>query len=451
MTLRILLQVMLVNSALGSYCLEGFTSPDCNNLEGILSKQFVNYSRYERPKYPRNCSGHGDNDTCNDAVFVEVNFFINAFSSISIVDMDYQIDLLLRQRWYDPRLNVSDRYSYTDAPIHLYMRDIWLPDLFFRNAKSGNAQSNASPNTLAWVSSSGMITYSQKISVCLYCHMQLWDFPMDTQFCSANIGSYGYSTKDMEFRWWNQDGYDIDGRKRNGSVLNTAVTFGGDLRLNEFDILAHNCSYCYKAYNATGNFTCLNVEFKLGRKFGFYMIYAYLPSLLVVLIAWMSFLIDCDATAARTSLGLLTVISLITQSAAVLAQLPRVSYIKAIDIWFFVCFSFVVSALLEFAFVNTAARQEARNRGWVLGDTSIDDLATPTSGNESSQSPRRRSRARKKVSVRLTKTLPIYCLTARRLDRLFAIFYPVCFGVFNVIYWSIYLGNGSIPDDRFRR
>ncbi|VEL25513.1 unnamed protein product, partial [Protopolystoma xenopodis] len=42
---------------------------------------------------------------------------------------------------------------------------------------------------------------------------------------------------------------------------------------------------------------------------------------------------------------------------SVIATLPRVSYIKAIDIWIIVCLLFVIGALLEFAMASSRARR----------------------------------------------------------------------------------------------
>ena len=74
----------------------------------------------------------------------------------------------------------------------------------------------------------------------------------------------------------------------------------------------------------------------------------------------MSFWINIDAVPARISLGVLTVLTMTTQSVGVWMALPRVSYVKALDVWMSTCVMLVFLAMLEFAIVNTLARQEIR-------------------------------------------------------------------------------------------
>ena len=58
--------------------------------------------------------------------------------------------------------------------------------------------------------------------------------------------------------------------------------------------------------------------------------------------------------------GVLTVLTMTTQCVGVWMSLPRVSYVKAIDIWMSTCVLFVFIAIIEFAMVNTLARKEIR-------------------------------------------------------------------------------------------
>ena len=85
-----------------------------------------------------------------------------------------------------------------------------------------------------------------------------------------------------------------------------------------------------------------------------------MPSILIVILSWVAFWINIDAIPARVSLGLLTVLTMTTQSTGARGSLPRVSYIKAIDVWMSMCLIFVFASLLEFAVVNVISRKEVR-------------------------------------------------------------------------------------------
>jgi len=107
----------------------------------------------------------------------------------------------------------------------------------------------------------------------------------------------------------------------------------------------------------SGAFPCLEIAFFLRRDIGYFFIQHYIPSLLVVILSWVSFWINVDASPARVSIGLLTVLTSTTQSTGVNASLPRVNYVKAIDVWMSACLVFVFAALVEYAMVNVYARR----------------------------------------------------------------------------------------------
>jgi len=56
----------------------------------------------------------------------------------------------------------------------------------------------------------------------------------------------------------------------------------------------------------SGAFPCLEIRFVLRRDFGYFLIQIYVPSTLVVILSWVSFWINVDASPARVSIGLLT-------------------------------------------------------------------------------------------------------------------------------------------------
>jgi Neurotransmitter-gated ion-channel transmembrane region. len=54
---------------------------------------------------------------------------------------------------------------------------------------------------------------------------------------------------------------------------------------------------------ATGNYQRLSLSFKLQRNIGYFVFQTYLPSILIVMLSWVSFWINHEATSARVALG----------------------------------------------------------------------------------------------------------------------------------------------------
>ena len=109
----------------------------------------------------------------------------------------------------------------------------------------------------------------------------------------------------------------------------------------------------------TGSYSCLRVSLLFKREFSYYLIQIYIPCCMLVIVSWVSFWLDPNATVARVSLGVTTLLSMATQISGINASQPPVSYTKAIDVWTGVCLTFVFGALLEFALVNYASRSDA--------------------------------------------------------------------------------------------
>lgn len=136
------------------------------------------------------------------------------------------------------------------------------------------------------------------------------------------IESFGYNTNDVLFQWDTSNGYSID--------------MGSGLELPQFRILGHRTTDCTKTYTS-GKYTCIRADFILEREIGYYMIQIYIPSFLIVVLSWVSFWIAVEATPARVSLGITTVLTITSMRSEAASSLPKVSYVKAIDIWLSLC------------------------------------------------------------------------------------------------------------------
>ena len=78
----------------------------------------------------------------------------------------------------------------------------------------------------------------------------------------------------------------------------------------------------------------------------------YIPSSLIVIMSWVSFWLNRGAAPARVGLGVTTVLTMTTLINSVNAALPKISYMKSIDIYLFVCFFMVFGAMVEYACVG---------------------------------------------------------------------------------------------------
>uniref|UniRef100_A0A8C7YB29 Glycine receptor, alpha 2 n=1 Tax=Oryzias sinensis TaxID=183150 RepID=A0A8C7YB29_9TELE len=372
-------------------------------------------------------------------VNVTCNIFINSFGSVTETTMDYRVNIFLRQKWNDPRLAYS---KYPDSSLDLdpsMLDSIWKPDLFFANEKGANFHDVTTDNKLLRIFKDGTVLYSirqHKIKDSLkYVVPKPAPFLTDVHLSSL----VGYTMNDLVFEW----------------LENAAVQVSEGLTLPQFIMKEEKeLGYCTKHYN-TGKFTCIEVKFHLERQMGYYLIQMYIPSLLIVILSWVSFWINMDAAPARVALGITTVLTMTTQSSGSRASLPKVSYVKAIDIWMAVCLLFVFAALLEYAGVNFVSRQQKeflrlrrRQRRNQKEEDMRDGRFNYASYNISQCLSTKNSSAVKNTTPAPNPQPPTpkdidamrkkFVDRAKRIDTISRAAFPLAFLIFNVFYWITY-------------
>lgn len=278
--------------------------------------------------------------------FFLFSFFVSFFL---LIQQEYAIQITFREQWRDDRLTYDDlggkiRYLTLTDPDK-----IWKPDLFFSNEKDGHFHNIIMPNVLLRIFPNGDVLFSVRISLVLFCPMDLKYFPLDLQVCTIKMASYGYTTEDLVFLWKESD----------------PVQVTSQLNLSRFTLLNFLTSYCTSRTN-TGEYSCVKVDMKFKREFSYYLILIYVPCCMLVIVSWVSFWIDPNSAAARVLLGVTSLLTMSRLISSINASLPPVSYTKAVDVWTGACLTFVFSALIEFAVVNYVSRQDAhradRNR-----------------------------------------------------------------------------------------
>lgn len=365
--------------------------------------------QYDKRAWPTYGMGH--------PTYVKVNIYVNSIGPVNANNMEYGMDIYLRQSWQDLRLNVS-KYGVT-TPVTIngedIMSKIWKPDLFFRNVKEASFHYVTVPNKLVKLGPDGEVLFSMRLTLRLACFMSFRHFPLDTQRCHILLGPYAQTVEQTAISWQDTD----------------PIVLERPIEIPEFD-LVHNSYGHYNRAIDTGVFSFLNVTFTLERQNGYHLIQTYLPTFLIVMISWVSFWLNVDATPARVTLGVTTLLTMTTVASGVRTQLPPVSYIKAIDVWIGACSVMVFGALLEFTLVNYLSRSKLRPEEF---RKSINIFHRNRKGGEKQDGEEGPNKYESRGHMELQKNLK----RSQNVDKVCRIMFPFVFFVFNVVYWFYYL------------
>ncbi|XP_050094954.1 gamma-aminobutyric acid receptor alpha-like [Anopheles aquasalis] len=312
---------------------------------------------------------------------IEVDIMVRSMGPISEVDMTYSMDCYFRQSWVDRRLAFSGAQDTLALSISMLGR-IWKPDTYFYNGKQSYLHTITTPNKFVRLYQDGRVLYSSRLTIKAGCPMNLEDFPMDTQRCPLKFGSFGYTTNDVLYRW-------NSGR--------SAVAIAEDMKLSQFDLVdcpagnvtdrvVHNTASAGatvlngatnadlelglgldggttgRVTGAAGNadngklyvseYSMLLVSFHLQRHMGNFLIQVYGPCVLLVVLSWVSFWLNREATADRVSLGITTVLTMTFLGLEARTDLPKVPYPTALDFFVFLSFAFIFATIIQFAIVH---------------------------------------------------------------------------------------------------
>ncbi|PAV59430.1 hypothetical protein WR25_13540 [Diploscapter pachys] len=233
---------------------------------------------------------------------------------------------------------------------------------------------------------------------------------------------------------------------------------------------------------ATGIWSCAIATFHGHRELTHHILQSYIPTALIVFVSWFSFWLDVEAVPGRVSLSITTLLTLATQSSAARMSLPQASDVKAIDIWMGTCMTFVFLAMIEFTIVNYCTRRknrrnrkksvkglsdqvhelvsqykEKKNQLLQRNGTSCYEVAMLPADPESQEKIDRKqirelnqapplyikrnllpSSKRKALEERISRVEENRKF-AQAIDRNSRIYFPLTFGVFNILYWGYYL------------
>ncbi|KAL0123010.1 hypothetical protein PUN28_007565 [Cardiocondyla obscurior] len=275
---------------------------------------------------------------------VNVSVLLLSLASPDESSLKYEVEFLLQQQWYDPRLRYSNKseYEYLNA-IHHY-NDIWLPDTYF--IMHGDFKDPLIPVHFALrIYRNGTVNYLMRRHLILSCQGRLNIFPFDDPLCSFAIESISYEQTAITYVWKNDEG-----------TLRTSPSLTS---LNAYLIKNQTITCPIKGWR--GNYSCLKVDLIFTRDRSFYFTTVFIPGIILVTSSFITFWLEWNAVPARVMIGVTTMLNFFTTSNGFRGTLPVVSNLTAMNVWDGVCMCFIYASLLEFVCVNYVGRKRPRH------------------------------------------------------------------------------------------
>uniref|UniRef100_A0A0K0EW59 Ligand-gated ion channel 50 n=1 Tax=Strongyloides venezuelensis TaxID=75913 RepID=A0A0K0EW59_STRVS len=280
-----------------------------------------------------------------DAVIVNVELHIQDMGSLNELTSDFEIDILFTQLWEDSSLSFTN-YSKCLGNItmeHKYLNSIWTPNTCLVNSKKTAVHSSPTENIMFILYNNGTVWINHRLSVKAPCSFELRSFPFDCQSCTLSFESYSHNNAEVSLNW-----------------MQDAITLLRSNQLPDFDMINFK-TYKHVVEYPNGLWDQLKVRFFFKRRYGFYILQAYVPTYLTIIVSWVSFCMEPKALPARTTVGISSLLALTFQFGNILKNLPRASYVKAIDVWMLGCITFVFSSMIELALVCYITRCQSSN------------------------------------------------------------------------------------------
>ncbi|KAE8736835.1 hypothetical protein FOCC_FOCC017707 [Frankliniella occidentalis] len=285
----------------------------------------------------------------------------------------------------------------------------------------------------------------------------------------CSVCAVGYTTRDVLYRW----------------NTNRQVAIADDMKLSQFDLIGNPTNNQTDVLK-TGEHSMLLVSFHLQRHMGNFLIQVYGPCILLVVLSWVSFWLNREATADRVSLGITTVLTMTFLGLEARTDLPKVPYPTALDFFVFLSFAFIFATIIQFAVVHyftkygsgecyfsadfmsdsesdedEVRRESARRRALEMPEVIPLELGTlgplplggvgPGAGAApawSSWSCFRCGSAPSAAGSAATSSAPSAASSPAvhmrtRIDRASRVFFPLLFLTINIAYWCAYLSRSQ--------
>uniref|UniRef100_A0A915JI02 Uncharacterized protein n=1 Tax=Romanomermis culicivorax TaxID=13658 RepID=A0A915JI02_ROMCU len=424
----------------------------CSTDKQIMDRLLTDYKSHKRP--------------IENGVTVFIEAWVQEVTALNEITADFQADIYITEIWQDEALQFDylNPCRYNLSLNEEILKSIWTPNTCFINSKMAKIHESPFKNVFLMIYANGTVWVNYRLTIIGPCNIDLSKFPMDTQTCYVTFESFNYNTEEVHMQWITND--------------SDAILLLHDIVLPDFVLVYKNATQKQEKYPA-GYWDELTMTFTFKRRFTWYILQAYVPTYLTIFISWISFCLGSKAMPARTMLGVNSLLALNFQFGNIMRNLPRVSYVKALDVWMLCLLTFIFASLLELALIGFLAREKQGGLPNRLPPDNDQNLRKNKKKLLKGflKSKKQQMRAAPSVGVAGTaiapgfhqpeddqKALQRYLLLATyyqekkkrnfskrlvaffernfvpdKIDLFSAIAFPTLFGIFNIFYWSYYL------------
>ncbi|XP_037970701.1 glutamate-gated chloride channel isoform X16 [Plutella xylostella] len=297
---------------------------------------------------------------------VNVSVLLLSLASPDESSLKYEVEFLLQQQWYDPRLRYSNQSHYDFLNAIHHHEDIWLPDTYF--IMHGDFKDPIIPMHFALrIYRNGTINYLMRRHLILSCQGRLNIFPFDDPLCSFALESISYESSAITYVWKNDE--DTLRKSPSLTTLNAYLIQNQTIpcpikaswRAEGYSLYEEDeeltCNLCQRRFEEQGNYSCLKVDLIFTRDRAFYFTTVFIPGIILVTSSFITFWLEWNAVPARSMIGVTTMLNFFTTSNGFRSTLPVVSNLTAMNVWDGVCMCFIYASLLEFVCVNYVGRK----------------------------------------------------------------------------------------------
>ncbi|VDL76220.1 unnamed protein product [Nippostrongylus brasiliensis] len=417
------------------------------------------------------------NDTYNkntvpskrSATVVTIEFVIQNIAQVSEISASFTLDLLFSQIWHDPRLRFDHLTPcLQNLTLGYQMIDrLWTPNVCFVNSKKTEIHSSPTPNIFLMVYPNGTVWVNYRLQVQSPCIVDLVLFPMDVMSCELVIESYAYNAAKVALNW-----------REWSPVFSIAKSKLADFTLYGMQWTKNNFEY------AAGQWDQLTVSLTFSRAYGFYILQMYLPTYSSVLLSFVSFWIDLKALPARITLGVSSLMALTFQYGNVARSLPKVGYVKSIDVYMVLSTGFIFLTMIEVALVcylesennrrkrmrqqqkkeeklakcASVRKKESKNKSFASSYGAITISNSNAAENDfrtTDEEPFTNQVASMFESLHALAQIGLFAdvgevearWTAEKVDKICRKLFPTTFCVLNLIYWVYYLYQNMVAKE----